>query len=158
MSNTTPITPEMPQNLLDYLRGGGPALLLTTGADGYPSSAYTWAIALDDKRLRFGADEGGSGFANLNRTGQAAIHIIGPDNLAFLVKGTTRFLKEHINAASPARMALFELEVIGARDQSFPGVTAKPFTYEWPAAQRATLTKMEQSVFAEMREFANRAA
>lgn len=151
--DTRPITPEMPPSLLDYLRRGGPALLLTTGTDGYPSSAYTWAIALDGTHLRFGADEGGSGYANLERTGQAAIHIIGPNDLAFLVKGTARLLKEHIDAASPARMALYELEVIGARDQSFPGVTAKPFTYEWPAAQRAALTKMEQSVFTEMRGF-----
>ncbi|AYH44609.1 pyridoxamine 5'-phosphate oxidase family protein [Azoarcus sp. DN11] len=154
MSTAAPITPDMPANLLDYLRRGGPALLLTTGTDGYPSSAYTWAVALNGKRLRFGADQGGSGYANLQRTGQAAIHIIGPGNLAFLVKGTTRFLKEHISAASPARMALFELEVVGARDQSFPGVTAKPFTYEWPAAQREALTRMEQSVFTEMRDFA----
>ncbi|MCK0506108.1 pyridoxamine 5'-phosphate oxidase family protein [Aromatoleum anaerobium] len=154
MTSANVITPDMPAKLLDYLRRGGPALLLTTGADGYPSSAYTWAVALDGKRLRFGADEGGSGYGNLQRTSQAAVHIIGPDNLAYLVKGTTRFLKEHINAASPARMALFELDVIGARDQSFPGVTAKPFTYEWPAAQRDALTKMEQSVFTEMRDFA----
>lgn len=153
MNTTANITPDLPEKLLSYLRRGGPALLLTCGADGYPSSAYTWAVALDAKRLRFGVDEGGSAWGNLKRGAQGAIHIIGPDNLTFLVKGKTQFLKERITAASPAQMALFELEVVGARDQSFPGVTAKPFTYEWPTAQREELARMEQAVFAEMRDF-----
>jgi hypothetical protein len=146
-----PITPEMPAKLLEYLQGGGPALLLTCGVDGYPTSAYSWAVALDAKCLRFGVDEDGSTHTNLKRSAQAAVHIIGPDNLAFLVKGTTKWLKERITAASPARMVLFEMDVIGARDQSFPGVTAKPFTYEWPADQREALRAMEQAVFKEMR-------
>jgi hypothetical protein len=149
-----PITPEMPASLLDYLERGGPALLLTCGTDGYATSAYSWAVALDAKRLRIGVDEGGSTHANLQRCAQAAVHIIGPNDLAFLVKGTTRLLKERITAASPARMVLFELDVIGARDQSFAGVTAKPFTYEWPADQREKLQAMEQEVFQEMREYA----
>jgi len=147
-----PITPYIPEKLLDHLQHGSPALVLTCGVDGYPTSAYSWAIALDAGRLRIGVDEGGSTYANLQRNPQAAVHIIGPNDLAFLVKGTTRFLKERISAASPARMALFELEVMGARDQSFPGVTAKPFTYEWPAEQRETMRAMEQAVFREMRE------
>lgn len=149
MSGT--ITPDLPQRLLDHLAAGGPALLLTTGADGYPSSSYTWAVALDAARLRFGVDEGGSARANIQRSGQAAIHIIGPDNLAYLVKGGARFVKEHIDAAGPARMLLAELAVVGARDQSFPGVTATPFNYEWPASHREAMRRMEQAVYAEMR-------
>lgn len=147
-----PITPDMPEQLLRHLQRGGPALVLTCGADGYPTSAYSWAVALDGQRLRVGVDEGGSTHTNLQRSGQAAVHIIGPDNLAFLVKGKARLLKERIHAASPARMTLFQIDVTGARDQSFPGVTAKPFTYEWPADQRTALHAMEQAVFEEMRE------
>jgi flavin reductase (DIM6/NTAB) family NADH-FMN oxidoreductase RutF len=150
-----PITPTMPDNLLTHLHRGGPALLLTCGADGYATSTYSWAVALDDKRLRVGVDDGGSTYDNLKRDGQAAVHIIGPDNLTFLVKGKARLVKDRITAASPARMVMFEVEVVGARDQSFPGVTAKPFAYEWPAEQRATLQKMEQSVLDEMRAHAS---
>lgn len=145
------ITPDLPPRLLSYLTGGGPALLLTGGGDGYPSSSYTWAVALDAGRLRFGVDEAGSANANIERSGQAAIHIIGPDNLAFLIKGRVRFIKDHIDAAGPARMRLAELAVMGARDQSFPGVTATPFTYEWPQAHRAAMRDMEQAVYGEMR-------
>lgn len=150
-----PITPQMPDTLLTHLRRGGPALLLTSGADGYATSAYSWAVALDAKRLRVGVDEGGSTFNNLKRDGQAAVHIIGPDNLAYLVKGKARAIKDRITAASPARMVMFEVDVVGARDQSFPGVTAKPFAYEWPADQRAALEKMEQTVLSEMRDHTN---
>jgi len=145
------VTPEMPEKLVSYLRPGAPALLLTAGADGYPSSAYTWALGLDAKRVRFAVDAGGTALGNLKGSGLAGLHIIGPGNLAYLVKGKARKLKERIAAVAPSEMLLWELDVIGARDQTFPGVTAKPFTYEWPADQRAAMAKMEQAVFAEMR-------
>lgn len=146
------VTTEMPEKLLSYLGKGAPALLLTAGADGYPSSAYTWAVAMSSTVVRFAVDEQGTAFANLEHSGLAGLHVIGPDNLAFLVKGTGRKLKDHLAAAAPAALLLYELQVIGARDQSFPGVTAKPFTYEWPADQRASMTQMEQAVFSEMRQ------
>ena len=146
------LTPEMPQRLLSYLSAGAPALLLTAGADGYPSSAYTWAVALGPKLVRFAVDREGTAFGNIQRSGLAGLHIIGPNDLAFLIKGTTRKLKDRIAAAAPAGLMLYEMQVIGARDQSFPGVTAKPFTYEWPADHREAMLRMEQAVFAEMRE------
>lgn len=145
------ITPEMPERLLTHLRAGAPALLLTAGADGYPSSAYTWAVALDAKRVRFAVDAGGTALVNLKHSGLAGLHIIGPNDLAYLVKGKATKIKERIKAVAPSEMLLYELQLIGARDQSFPGVTAKPFTYEWPADQRAAMRAMEQAVFAEMR-------
>jgi hypothetical protein len=145
------VTPEMPEKLVTYLSPGAPALLLTAGADGYPSSAYTWAVALDAKCVRFAVDAGGTALVNLNHSGLAGLHIIGPGNLAYLVKGKARKLKDRIAAVSPGEMSLWEMQVIGARDQSFPGVTPKPFTYEWPADQRASMQKMEQAVFTEMK-------
>ena len=65
------ITPQMPEKLVAYLRPGAPGLLLTSGADGYATSAFTWIIALDGQRARFAVDEGGSTMANLERGGQA---------------------------------------------------------------------------------------
>ena len=145
------VTATMPGKLVTYLSPGAPALLLTAGADGYPSSAYTWAVARDAKCVRFAVDVGGTALINLNHSGLAGLHIIGPDNLAYLVKGTAKKLKDRIAAVSGGEMMLWELQVIGARDQSFPGVIPKPFTYEWPADQRAAMQKMEQAVFAEMK-------
>ena len=145
------VTPEMPDKLVSHLRTGAPALLLTAGADGYPSSAYTWAVALDAKCVRFAVDAGGTALVNLKQSGLAGLHIIGPDNLAYLVKGKATKRKDRISAVTPGEMSLWEMKVIGARDQSFPGVTPKPFTYEWPSDQRSEMQKMEKAVFAEMK-------
>lgn len=71
------ITPQLPEKLVAYLRPGAPGLLLTAGADGYATSAYTWIVALDAGRLRFAVDEGGSTMSNLQRSGQASLQIIG---------------------------------------------------------------------------------
>jgi hypothetical protein len=149
------ITPTLPQKLVGYLRPGAPALVLTTGADGYPSSAYTWVVSLDDKRLRFGVDHGGSAMANLQRTGQASIQIIGPGDVSYLVKGRSRQIKDRIAAAEPASIMLFEMDVMGAKDQSWSGVSTTALMYEWPAERREAMLKMEQAVYAEMRNLAS---
>ncbi len=146
------LTPEMPEKLVSYLQPGAPALLLTAGADGYPSSAYTWAVAISPTCVRFAVDTNGTGMVNLTHSGLAGLHFIGPDNLAYLVKGKSQKVKDSLAAISPNEMMVYEMEVIGARDQSFPGVTAKPFTYEWPSDQRQAMAEMEKAVFAEMKE------
>ncbi|MBI5898266.1 MAG: hypothetical protein HZB40_03460 [Rhodocyclales bacterium] len=147
------ITPNLPTKLLGYLRPGAPALMLSCGADGYATSAYTWAIAIDDTHIRFAVDVGGSSMANLQRTGQASIQVIGPGNVSFLVKGKSRLLKERIDAAAPYSIMIWEMEVMGAKDQSWTGVSTTALMYEWPAEQREAMLRMEQAVYAEMRDW-----
>jgi hypothetical protein len=146
------ITTELPEKLVDYLGPGAPGLLLTAGADGYASSAYTWVMGMDAKRVRFAVDQGGSAMANLQRSGQASLQIIGPGDVTFLIKGRARPLKERIAAAEPYAIMLYEMEVMGAKDQSWPGVATSALKYEWPAEQREAMLKMEQAVYAEMRD------
>lgn len=146
------ITPHLPERLVACLRAGGPGLLLSVGADGYATSAFTWVVALDAGRLRFAVDEGGSSLANLERSGQASLQIIGQGDIAFLVKGRTRPIKPRLEAAAPYVIRLCEMEVVGARDQSWPGVATRPLAYEWPAAQRQAMLAMEQAVYKEMRD------
>jgi hypothetical protein len=147
------ITPQMPEKLVACLRPGAPGLLLTAGADGYATSAYTWILALDAGQLRFAVDEGGSTLANLQRSGQAALQIIGQGDVTFLVKGRARALKPRLDAAAPYVIQLWEMEVIGAKDQSWPGVATSALAYEWPAGQREAMLAMEQAVYKEMRDF-----
>lgn len=148
------ISPNLPAKLLGYLRPGAPALMLTCGADGYATSAYTWALAVDDRRLRFAVDVGGSSMTNLQRSGQASIQVIGPGNVSFLVKGKSRLIKERIDAAAPYSIMIFEMDVMGAKDQSWTGVSTTALMYEWPAEQRAAMLAMEQAVYAELRDCA----
>ncbi len=145
------ITPVLAQRLIDYLRPGAPALMLTSGTDGYPGSAYTWVVAMDATRLRFAVDLGSSAMDNLERSGQASIQIMGPGDVSFLVKGKARRIKDRIEAAAPASIMLWEMDVVAAKDQSWPGVATTALAYEWPAAQREAMLRMEQAVYAEMR-------
>ena len=147
------ITPTLAEKLIGYLRPGAPALMLTAGADGYASSAYTWLVAMDAGRLRFGVDAGSTAMNNLQRSGLVAIQIIGPGDLCFLVKGKARLLKERIEVAAPASIMLWEMEVVGAKDQSWPGVRMAALAYEWPTDNREAMLRMEQAVYAEMRGF-----
>ena len=146
------ISPNLPAKLLGYLRPGAPALMLSCGADGYATSAYTWAIAIDDKRIRFAVDVGGSSMANLQRSGQASIQVIGPGSVSFLVKGKSCLIKDRIDSAAPYSIMIWEMDVMGAKDQSWTGVSTTALMYEWPAEQREAMLKMEQAVYAEMRD------
>lgn len=47
------VTRQFPAALLAVLQQGCLALLLTSGADGYPAAAYTWTVAVDALALRF---------------------------------------------------------------------------------------------------------
>ena len=147
------ITPHLPEKLTAYLRPGAPGLLLTSGADGYATSAFTWILALDAGRARFAVDDGGSTLANLQRSGQASLQVIGQGDISFLVKGRARLLKPQLDGAAPYVIQLWEMEVVGAKDQSWPGVATSALAYEWPAEQREAMLKMEQAVYKEMRDF-----
>ncbi|MBI2313830.1 MAG: pyridoxamine 5'-phosphate oxidase family protein [Betaproteobacteria bacterium] len=149
MSRTTP---ELPARLLAYVGPGALAVLLTVGEDGYSTVAYGWIAAPDAKRVRFGADYGSATLANLQREGRAALQIVGTDNLVFLVKGAARQLKERI-AAAPMKMALWEMNVVEAKDQSWPGVVPAPLAFEWPIEQRDAMLRTEHAVYAEMRDW-----
>ena len=70
------VTIELPDSLLDVLKKGGPALLLTIGEDGFPSTAYTWIVAINPSTIRFGADLDSVTLANLERDEQASLQII----------------------------------------------------------------------------------
>ena len=146
------ITPQMPEKLVACLRPGAPGLLLTSGADDYATSAFTWIVALDASRVRFAVDEGGSTLANLERSGQASLQVIGQGDISFLVKGRARLLKPQLDGAAPYVIQLWEMEVVGAKDQSWPGVSTSALAYEWPAAQREAMLRMEQAVYQEMRD------
>ena len=146
------ITPQMPEKLVACLRPGAPGLLLTSGADDYATSAFTWIVALDASRVRFAVDEGGSTLANLQRGGQASLQVIGQGDISFLVKGRARLLKPQLDGAAPYVIQLWEMEVVGAKDESWPGVSTSALAYEWPAAQREAMLRMEQAVYQEMRD------
>lgn len=142
----------VPERLGVYLQQGRPALLLTVDEEDYPHAAYTWVVARDTMCLRFIADQGSMTLDNLRREGRAAIQIVGPRRVLFLVKGVTRIIKERIEAA-PFHMVMGEMQVLEARDQSFSGVSVSPLKYTWSGDRRKEMLVVEQAIFLELREW-----
>ncbi|MCB1661357.1 MAG: hypothetical protein H6995_14015 [Pseudomonadales bacterium] len=153
ITTTSPhtITPELPKQLLSYARAGALGIVITVGNDKYPTDAFAWVVALDDKRVRFTVDHHSKTLGNLSRDGLAAIQIIGPDNLVFLIKGVCRSVKTNLESV-PMDIGLWEMDVIGARDQSWPGAAPLPLAVQWSGDERESMVKTEQAVFGEMRE------
>ena len=149
-STSHPITNELPIKLLQYLNSGALCLVITVGEDGYATDAFTWTTAKDNKYIQFGADSGSKTLHNLERDGRATIQVIGSDNLVFLIKGQVRQIKKNIKAALPLNIEMWEMEVKGARDQSWPGAAPLPLSVQWTGDERRRLMKMEQAVFDEM--------
>lgn len=146
------VAAQLPDSLLNVLKMGSPTLLISVGEDGFPNTAYTWAVAVDATTIRFGADHGSATLNNLEQNERASLQFIGKDNLIFLIKGTTRRVKSQIEAA-PFKIAMMALDVAVVKDQSWPGVSMKPLTYEWSPEQRQEMLAMERAVYAEMREW-----
>ena len=146
------ITPHMPEKLVANLRPGAPGLLLTSGAAGYATTPNSWILSLDARPPRVAGGEGGAPLANHEPRGQATLQVIGQGDISFIVKGRARRLKAKLESAAPYVIQLWEMEVVGAKDQSWPGVATSALTYEWPTGQREAMLKMEQAVYTEMRE------
>ncbi|HEX9923842.1 MAG TPA: pyridoxamine 5'-phosphate oxidase family protein [Anaerolineae bacterium] len=146
------IAAQLPDSLLNVLRTGSTALLVTLGEDGFPNTAFTWVLAVTATTIRFGADHGSATLSNLEREGRASLQIIGEGNLIFLIKGTTRQIKPQIEAA-PFKIAMLAMEVAMVKDQSWPGVNIHHLRYEWSPEQRQEMLAMERAVYAEMREW-----
>src|SRR6516164_8337900 len=99
----------------------GCGLLLTVGPDGCPHAAFTWIGLGAGGRGRAVADSPSTSLTNVQANSRAALQIIGPDNLLFLLKGTATVAAYH--EFSPAlRFALLDVHITEVKDQSWPAV------------------------------------
>ena len=143
----------LPDQLFRLLQEGSTAILATYGADGWPNAVVTWAATRDVQRIRFGVDLGTSTLANIEREGKASLQIIGPDNTLFLVKGTTRLVKDHIEALPPPHlMCIMEMQVHSVKDQSWVGVVVSPLSYQWMGRDAEQMAEAERAALAEIRD------
>lgn len=144
----------LPDRLFRHLQRGGPAILVTYGADGWPNAVMTWAATRDPHVVRFGVDLGTSTLANIQREGKASLHVIGPGNIIFLIKGATRLVKERLETLPPPHlMGMMELAVHAVKDQSWVGVMVSPLSFQWTGPDADRMRQAEQEVLAELREW-----
>lgn len=140
------------KKVAEYASPGTPGMLLTIDSEGYPHTAFTWIVATSLVQLRFGADQGSTTLANIERSSLASVQIIIDEGQPFLIKGRVTTLSPRIKSA-PFEMALMEMEIIEVRDQSWIGVSVRALDYEWAPKEREKMIEVEQAVYAELREW-----
>ena len=139
---------------LHFLQQGNPAILATYGSDGWPNAVVTWAAARDPHHVRFGVDLGTSTLANIEREGKASLQIIGPDNILFLIKGTTHKVKARIETLPPPHlMCVMEMTLHSVKDQSWPGVVVSPLSYQWVGGDAERMTAATSEMLVELRDW-----
>ncbi|MFQ5922494.1 MAG: hypothetical protein ACE5M4_06585 [Anaerolineales bacterium] len=148
---TSRVEPTLSHTVTEYASLGIPGLLLTIDSEGFPHSSFTWVVATSPDRLRFGADHGGTTLANIERSGIASVQIITDEGQPYLIKGSVIMASSLIQSA-PFKVALMEMEILEVRDQSWIGVSVRPFDYDWAPEEREKMLEVEQAVYAEMRE------
>ena len=146
------VKPTLSRKVTEYALFGTPGLLLTIDDEGFPHSSFTWVVATAPDRLRFGADHGGTTLANIERSGIASVQIITDEGQPYLIKGNVKMASSLIQSA-PFKVALMEMEILEARDQSWIGVSVRPFVYDWAPEEREKMLEVEQAIYDEMREW-----
>jgi hypothetical protein len=146
------VKPTLSRKVTEYALLGTHGLLLTIDEGGFPHSSFTWVVATSPDRLRFGADQGGMTLANIERAGLASVQIIIDEGQPYLIKGNVTMASSLIQSA-PFKVALMEMEILEVRDQSWIGVSVRPFDYDWAPEEREKMLEVEQAVYAEMREW-----
>jgi hypothetical protein len=152
-----PESASLPAPALARLHAGVPVLVLSADAGGAPHSTYSWAVALDAQRLRFGVDRGSTTSANLLASASGAIVVVGSGGLNLLIGGRVRRLRARIDAVEPIPLELWEIEVTRVKDQSWPGVTTSALRYR-AVADGAPLRRLEKGIYAALRTAAPAAA
>lgn len=141
---------DFPEELFNYLGTGVPGLLITTGEDELPNTAYTWVTVTNRKSVRFAVDQQSNTQINIEKNGRCAIQIIGPDNLLFLLKGSSKIISNPIEIES-LRLLIFEMCEMVIIDQSWKGVSVTPLAYKWPPEQSKIMQKVEVALIDQMR-------
>lgn len=145
----------LPYKLADYVALGTPGQALTVDEEGFPQTSFTWVTTNSIHLLRFGADHGSPTFANISRSGLAAVQIVTDEGQPYLIKGMAAIANSRIESA-PFAMALAEMEIVEVLDQSWIGVSVNPFDYEWAPEDQEQMLEMQQAVYTEMREWVER--
>jgi hypothetical protein len=133
---------------LQLLAAGTPVLLLSADAQGRPHSTYSWAVATGRQRLAIGVDRGGHTSANWQRSGLAAIQIVGQGGHNLLIDGQARQLAPALQCQ--ALMEPWELRIHTVLDQSWPGVATTTLGYRWPRESGAQMRRFERSLYREL--------
>ncbi len=81
------------------------------------------------------------------------MQIVGTGGVNALVAGRAVRLRALLQPAGfPAALETWALTVTEAKNQSWPGVTTTELRYRWPPGHRAAMRRMEQAIYAALRD------
>ncbi len=140
----------LPDNLFEILHQGIAALLLTVDETGFAHTAFTYAATTEPTCVAVLVDDGSRTLANIERTGQASVQILAPDNVVYLLKGTARVSNTRMTSAPvPARRA--NIELVSAKNQAWGEVAVSPLAYDYSSRAQAHWEGAIPRIFAELR-------
>lgn len=143
----------IPPDVVEYLQGGHVVVLATVDAGGVPDlTLSTWVLAIDNRTVRFVVSASKTAADNLLRNSSAALQILGP-RIAYVIKGTARLLKEHIESTTFPE-SLFEMAVEEVYENRF-GTTQirEPIQILREDRMEELAAQVGARVLAEMRAF-----
>ncbi len=141
---------QLPQDLLVVLREGVPALLVTMDAEGYPHTAFTFAVANSQNQIAMVVDEGSTTSKNIARSGKASLQILATENRVYLLKGLVR-VRETRLTHSPVPSRRGDLEVVAVKNQAWPEIKVAPLTYEYSERAQTLWREAVPRLYAELR-------
>ncbi len=141
---------QIPDDLLQVLQAGVPAILLTVDENGFAHTAFTFAAARQRNGVAVVVDDGSRSLANIERTGRASVQVLAPDNRVYLLKGTVRLSSTRLTSSPvPSRRA--EIELVSVKNQAWPEIAVSPLSYEYSTHARSHWEGAVPRIYAELR-------
>lgn len=146
-------TPELPQPLVEFMQRPRITVVTTHSPDGpgVTCNVISWVLARDPRTIRMMGDSRTRWVQNLKADPRVALVILGAEG-AWTVYGQARILADPTPGV-PLRLALIEVTDLQVYSSMFWGarLTQVP---EWEVTyDPAQAEKLDQQVFAAMREF-----
>ncbi|MBI3979665.1 MAG: pyridoxamine 5'-phosphate oxidase family protein [Chloroflexi bacterium] len=111
---------ELPEQAMEYLRGGHPVVVATLDADGWPETApFGWVVARDPRTIRLAVNQQVGTYANIRNNGKVRLSIAdGAMNIS--AKGRATVLKGRMESIL-LPTALVEVHIEEVKDDAVMG-------------------------------------
>lgn len=140
---------ELPQEVVEYLRGGNCTVLATASSAGeIHTTLMTWVVAVDGRVVRMAMDHRGQALADLRENPRVGLEVLG-DDVNFGIRGAARVVKERMETV-PFACAVIEMLVEEVSDHRVVGISFRGPSYSFVPGKEHRY-QVEEKVFQELR-------
>lgn len=144
---------QIPDRVVDWLRGGNPIVVATVGGDSRPYACIVGSgVAIDTSRVRFALFSNSRTLANIRANSAVFVETLG-DGLVFGMSGAARVIKDPMDSSAypPHHYTMVEVVVDGVKDDHPPGVRITGMSYDFgPSRQPVERLRRRQQLCAEL--------